>query len=131
MAKAIHTMIRALDEAHSLTFYKKAFGLDIADRLDFPEFTLVYLSNSESPHEVELTINKDRAEPYNLGRGCGQVAFVVENLDTDHRRSEAEGLKPRKIVEFNNDGKKIARFFFVEEPDGYKIEVLQKFGRFR
>jgi lactoylglutathione lyase len=131
MAKAIHTMIRVRDEARSLAFYKNAFGLDIADRLDFPEFTLVYLSNAESPHEVELTINKDRAEPYNLGDGYGHVAFVVEDLDSEHRRFEAEGLKPRKIVEFNNDGKKIARFFFVEDPDGYKIEVLQKFGRFR
>ena len=124
-------MIRVRDEARSLAFYKNAFGLDIADRLDFPEFTLVYLSNSETPYEVELTINKDRAEPYNLGDGYGHVAFVVEDLDSEHRRFEAEGLKPRKIVEFNNDGKKIARFFFVEDPDGYKIEVLQKFGRFR
>ena len=131
MAKAIHTMIRVLDEARSLAFYKKAFGLDIGDRLDFPDFTLVYLSNSESPYEVELTINKDRTEPYNLGDGYGHVAFIVEDLDAEHRRFEAEGLKPRKIVEFNNDGKQIARFFFVEDPDGYKIEVLQKFGRFR
>jgi lactoylglutathione lyase len=131
MAKAIHTMIRVRDEARSLAVYKNAFGLDIADRLDFPEFTLVYLSNAESPHEVELTINKDRAEPYNLGDGYGHVAFVVEDLDSEHRRFETEGLKPRKIVEFNNDGKKIARFFFVEDPDGYKIEVLQKFGRFK
>jgi lactoylglutathione lyase len=131
MAKAIHTMVRVLEEARSLAFYKKAFGLDVADRLDFPDFTLVYLSNSEAPYEVELTINKGRAEPYNLGDGCGHVAFVVNDLDSEHRRFEAEGLKPRKIVEFNKDGKQVARFFFVEDPDGYKIEVLQKSGRFR
>jgi lactoylglutathione lyase len=124
-------MIRVLDEARALAFYKKAFGLDIADRFDLPEFTLVYLSNAEAPYEVELTINKDRTEPYNLGDGYGHVAFVVEDLDAEHRRFEAEGLKPRKIVEFNNDGKRIARFFFVEDPDGYNIEVPQKFGRFR
>jgi lactoylglutathione lyase len=131
MAKAIHTMIRVMDEARSLAFYKTAFGLDVADRLDFPDFTLVYLSNSESPYEVELTINKGRIEPYTLGDGYGHVAFVVDDLDAEHRRFEAEGLKPRKIVEFNKDGKLIARFFFVEDPDGYKIEVLQKFGRYR
>jgi lactoylglutathione lyase len=131
MAKAIHTMIRVLKEPRSLAFYKKAFGLGIADRLDFPEFTLVYLSNAEAPYELELTINKDRTEPYNLGDGYGHVAFVVEDLDAEHRRLEAEGLKPRKIVEFNKDGKLIARFFFVEDPDGYKIEVLQRHGRFR
>ena len=93
MAKAIHTMIRVLEEARSLAFYKKAFGLDIADRLDFPDFTLVYLSNSETPYEVELTINKGRTEPYNLGDGYGHVAFVVEDLDGEHRRFEAEGLQ--------------------------------------
>jgi lactoylglutathione lyase len=131
MVKAIHTMVRVLDEARSLAFYKKAFGLEIADRLDFPDFTLVYLSNPESPHEVELTINKGRAEPYNLGDGYGHVAFVVDNLEAEHRRFEAEGLKPRKIVELNKDGKQIGRFFFVEDPDGYKIEVLEKSGRFR
>ena len=131
MAKAIHTMVRVLDEARSVAFYKKAFGLDIADRLEFPDFTLVYLSNAESPYEVELTINKGRTEPYNLGDGYGHVAFVVNDLDAEHRRFEAEDLKPRKIVEMNKDGKPIARFFFVDDPDGYKIEVVQKLGRFR
>jgi len=123
-------MIRVLDEARSIAFYKKAFGLDIADRLEFPEFTLVYLSNPEIPYEVELTINKDRAEPYNLGDGYGHVAFVVDNLDAEHKRFEAEGLKPRKIVDLNKDGKALARFFFVEDPDGYKIEVVQRGGRY-
>ena len=131
MAKAIHMMVRVLDEARSLAFYKKAFGLDVADRLDFPDFTLVYLSNPESPFEIELTINKARSEPYELGNGYGHVAFVVDDLDAERRRFEAEGLNPRKIVEFNSEGKQIARFFFVEDPDGYKIEVLQKLGRYR
>jgi lactoylglutathione lyase len=131
MAKAIHMMVRVLDEARSLGFYKKAFGLDIADRLDFPDFTLVYLSNPEAPFEIELTINKGRAEPYEPGNAYGHIAFVVDDLDAERRRFEAEGLSPRKIVEFSRDGKQIARFFFVEDPDGYKIEVLQKFGRYR
>jgi lactoylglutathione lyase len=131
MARAIHTMIRVLDEARSLAFYKKAFGLDVADRLDFPDFTLLYLSNSESSYELELTVNKGRTEPYNLGDGYGHVAFVVDDLDAEHSRFETEGLRPRKVVEFNKDGKQVARFFFVEDPDGYKIEVLEKSGRFR
>src|SRR4051812_14605824 len=104
MAKAIHTMIRVLDEARSVAFYQSAFGLSIADRLDFPEFTLVYLANAEAPFEIELTINKGRTEPYDLGAGYGHVAFVVEDLDAEHRRFEAEGLNPRKIVEFKRDG---------------------------
>ena len=130
MAKAIHAMIRVLHEARSLAFYEQAFGLRIADRLDFPEFTLVYLVNDEAPFELELTINKGRAEPYQPGDGYGHIAFVVDNLDAEHARFEAAGLGPRKIVAFERDGKLIARFFFVEDPDGYKIEVLQRHGRY-
>jgi lactoylglutathione lyase len=130
MAKAAHAMIRVLDEARSLAFYDKAFGLRLADRLDFPDFTLLYLVNDESPFELELTINKGRAEPYELGDGYGHIAFVVENLDAEHARFEAVGLKPRKIVAFEPQGKLIARFFFVEDPDGYKIEVVQRHGRY-
>ena len=131
MAKAIHTMVRVLDEARSVAFYDKAFGLKVAERLDFPDFTLVYLSNAETPFEVELTVNKDRTNPYELGDGYGHVAVSVDDLDAEHARFEAAGLKPRKIVEFNRDGRLFARFFFVEDPDGYKIEVLQRHGRFK
>ena len=123
-------MIRVLDEPRSLAFYEKAFGLKIADRLDFPEFTLVYLSNAESPFELELTINKGRTEPYELGTGYGHIAIVVEDLEAEHARFEKAGLSPRKIVAFERDGVLIARFFFVEDPDGYKIEVLQRHGRY-
>ena len=131
MAKAIHMMVRVLEEARSVDFYRRAFGLDIADRLDFPDFTLVYLRNSENDFEVELTINKGRTEPYALGDGYGHVAFCVEDLDGEHARFTAEGFSPRKIVEFKTEAGLIARFFFVEDPDGYKIEVLQRHGRFR
>ena len=68
MAKAIHSMIRVLDEARSLAFYDTAFGLKVADRLDFDSFTLIYLSNAESTFELELTVNKGRTEPYDSGR---------------------------------------------------------------
>jgi len=131
LAKAIHSMIRVLDEARSVSFYQTAFALDIADRLDFETFTLVYLRNAEADFEVELTINKDRTEPYNLGDGYGHIAFCVDDLDAEHTRFEKAGLNPRKIVEFNRDGGLLARFFFVEDPDGYKIEVLQRHGRYR
>ncbi len=131
MAKAIHSMIRVLEEARSVNFYRTAFGLEIADRLDFDTFTLVYLRNPEADFEVELTINKDRTDPYALGDGYGHIAFCVDDLDAEHARFEGAGFNPRKIVEFNRDGALLARFFFVEDPDGYKIEVLQRHGRYR
>jgi lactoylglutathione lyase len=131
VAKAIHMMIRVLEEARSRDFYEKAFGLTVADRLDFPGFTLVYLRNAEADFEVELTINKDQATPYELGNGYGHIAFVVDDLDAEHARFTALGLEPRPVVDFKHEGATLARFFFVADPDGYKIEVLQKHGRYR
>lgn len=130
MAKAIHSMIRVLDETRSVDFYHRAFGLEIADRLDFPEFTLVYLSNAEATFELELTVNKGRTDPYDLGDGYGHFAVSVDDLDAEHARFEAEGLAPRKLVEFAPAGTRVARFFFVADPDGYQIEVLERGGRF-
>jgi lactoylglutathione lyase len=124
-------MIRVLDEARSVDFYRKACGLDVADRLDFETFTLIYLRNAANDFEVELTINKGRDKPYDLGDGYGHIAFCVDDLDAEHARFVALDFKPRDIVEFKRDGALLARFFFVEDPDGYKIEMLQRHGRFR
>ncbi len=131
MAKQIHSMIRVLDEERSVAFYDKAFGLKVADRLDFPDFTLIYLSNPETEFELELTVNKGQTEPYDLGNGYGHLAVSVSDLDSEHARFEAEGLSPRKLVSFAPAGEVIARFFFVTDPDGYQIEVLERGGRFK
>ena len=131
MAKAIHMMVRVLDMDRSVDFYKKAFDLDVADRFDFDDFTLVYLRNGESDFEVELTVNKGRTDPYEHGEAYGHLAVAVDDLDEEHARFRVLELNPRDIVEFERDGALMARFFFVEDPDGYKIEVLQKHGRYR
>ena len=131
MAKMIHSMIRVLEEERSVTFYTQAFGLEIADRLDFETFTLIYLSNAESEFELELTVNKGREDAYDLGNGYGHLAVSVSDLDSEHQRLTDLGMNPGKIVEFNRDGALLARFFFITDPDGYKIEVLQRHGRFK
>ena len=130
MAKAIHSMIRVLDEARSVAFYETAFGLRIADRLDFDSFTLIYMSNAETGFELELTVNKGRTEPYILGDGYGHLAFSVPDVNAEHTRMTAAGLAPRKLVDFAPAGTVIARFFFLSDPDGYQIEVLQRGGRY-
>lgn len=130
MAKAIHTMIRVLDEARSVAFYQQAFGLHIADRLPFDSFTLVYLSNPESDFELELTINTGRSEPYDIGDGYGHLAVSVDDLQAEHSRLTAAGLAPRKMVDFAPAGQVIAKFFFIADPDGYQIEVVQRGGRY-
>lgn len=131
MAKMIHSMIRVLDEERSVAFYRDAFGLEIADRLDFDEFTLVYLSNGETGFELELTVNKGRTEPYDLGDGYGHLAVSVGDLAAEHGRLTEAGHAPRKIVEFAPAGELVGRFFFIADPDGYQIEVLERSGRFK
>ena len=99
--------------------------------MDFETFTLVYLSNQESEFELELTINKGQTEAYQLGNGYGHFAVSVDDIESEHKRFEKSGLKPRKLVEFEKDGVLLAKFFFVQDPDGYEIEVLQRHGRFK
>lgn len=131
MAKAIHSMIRVLDEQRSLDFYSKAFKLDVVERLGFDGFTLIYLSNAESEFEIELTINYGRTEPYALGDGYGHLAVSVDDLEAEHARLTELGLNPLPIKEFMHQGKLLAKFFFIQDPDGYKIEVLQRGGRYK
>ena len=131
MAKAIHSMVRVLDEARSVAFFKNAFGLDVAERADFPDFTLIYLSNPETEFELERTVIKSRTEPYDLGDGYGHLAVSTDDLAGEHARLTAAGLAPRKIVEFAPAGDVFARFFFIADPDGYQIEVLERSGRFK
>ncbi len=130
MAKAIHSMIRVFDLERSMDFYREAFGLALVERLDFDDFTLAYLRNAESEFELELTWNHDQEVPYEHGSGYGHLAVTVDDVEEEHARFEAKGLDPRKLVSMEHAGKQLARIFFVEDPDGYEIEVIQRAGRF-
>ena len=131
MARMIHSMIRVLDEERSVEFYRAAFGLRPVRRLDFDSFTLVYLANDESSFELELTINKGREEPYERGDGYGHLAVSVADLQAEHQRMTELGLAPRKLVDFAPGGQVIAQFFFIADPDGYEIEVVQRAGDYQ
>ncbi|AYE87146.1 VOC family protein [Sulfitobacter sp. D7] len=130
MAKLAHSMIRVLDEAASVKFYEDVFDLRIADRLDFDSFTLIYLRDASGDFELELTVNKDRDTPYDLGDGYGHLAFVVEDLEAARDTAIKAGAAPCDIVDFRPAGETVAKFFFVADPDGYQIEVIEKGGRF-
>jgi lactoylglutathione lyase len=130
MAKIIHAMIRVLELERSLKFYRDAFGLEVSQKLDFQDFALVYLRNPENDFEIELTLNKGRTEPYTHGTGYGHIAVCVDNLDAEHARIKARGIAANDIKEFKEGDRLIARFFFMQDPDGYKIEVLQRHGHY-
>lgn len=131
MATPIHSMIRVLDEQRAVDFYRRAFGLETADRFAFDGFTLIYLRNAASPFELELTVNHGRTEPYALGDGYRHLAVAVDDLAGEHARMEKEGLSPGPMRDMRHEGRSLAKFFFVQDPDGYRIEVLQRQGRYR
>jgi len=130
MAKMIHSMIRVADEARSLKFYQAAFGLEVADKIVFDSFTLIYLSNSEDDFELELTVNHGH-EAYDVGNGYGHLAVSVDDLAAAHDQIGATGAPCTPVRELALNGKTVGKFFFVTDPDGYKIEVLQRAGRFK
>ncbi len=131
MAKIIHAMIRVLDLEISKTFYHKTFELVPDYELDFESFALVYLRNKENDMEIELTLNKGETTPYTHGTGYGHIAVCVDDLEAEHSRFTDLDIKPTDIVEFAPDNNLIARFFFITDPDGYKIEVLQRHGHYQ
>ena len=131
MAKIIHAMIRVVDLDASLTFYKKALNLDIAQRLDFDGFSLVYLRNDENDMELELTWNEGTTEPYTHGTGYGHIAVAVGDLEAEYLNLVELNYNPAEIKEFSREGILLAKFFFVQDPDGYKIEFLQRHGRYQ
>jgi lactoylglutathione lyase len=130
MATPIHSMIRVLDEARATEFYRTAFGLDIFDRIGFESFTLIYLRAPGSTFELELTVNHGRTEPYAPGDGYGHLAVSVDDLEREHARMSQAGLDPGPLRALAHRGEKLASFFFIKDPDGYSIEVLQRGGRF-
>jgi lactoylglutathione lyase len=123
-------MIRVRDEERTLDFYRRAFGLEVVDRIEFETFRLLYLATPDGPFELELTVNADRDAPYDLGDGYGHLAVSVDDLDAEHRRMTEEGLAPDPLKTLER-GAFSARYFFLTDPDGYRIEVLQRGGRFR
>jgi lactoylglutathione lyase len=131
MPKAAHMMIRVKEEARAVAFYRDVFDLSVAERVDFDTFTLIYLKNATSDFELELTVNKGNAAPYDLGNGYGHLAFVVDDLKRFHLKLTLAGHTPGDIKHMAHDGKPFGEFFFITDPDGYKIEVLKKAGRFK
>ena len=130
MAKLIHAMIRVMDEQRAVRFYTDAFGLRVADRFQFDSFTLVYLRNDENDFEVELTVNHGQTEPYTHGGAYGHLAVCVDDIEAEHARLTALGLAPAPVKSMQFEGRTLATFFFITDPDGYKIEVLKRNGRY-
>ena len=131
MAKVIHSMIRVLELERSLKFYTDVLDLHESHRLDFPDFALVYLRNDDNDFEIELTLNKGREEAYTHGSGYGHVGVVVPDVSATRADLVGKGYEPAEVKEFKRGDELLARFFFIQDPDGYKIEMLERHGHYQ
>ncbi|HHY0396134.1 TPA: VOC family protein [Vibrio parahaemolyticus] len=130
MTKMIHTMIRVRDLDRSIQFYRDALELEIKDQYVFDGFSLTYLANEETGFELELTHNHGQSEAYTHGSGYGHLAVSVDDIEQAHKRIKSLGIEAGDIKAFDHQQKHLATFFFVTDPDGYKIEFLQRQGRY-
>lgn len=126
MAKMIHTMLRVKDAARSIKFYHELFQLCEKRRVELDDFSLIYLGNADSDFELELTCNHDPDISYQLGDGYGHLAFAQTNISLLYEQAKSLGYSPNDIKYFYDKEDLIATLFFIEDPDGYKIEVIEK-----
>ena len=122
--KSLHTCVRVKDLDKSIEFYQDVFGYEETKRLDYPEaeFTLVYMALPGEDYELELTYNYDQEEPYDLGNGYGHIAIGVDDLKDMHDTLSEKSYDVTDLTELSDGA---ANYFFVKDPDGYKIEIIQ------
>jgi lactoylglutathione lyase len=128
--RMLHTMLRVGDLERSLRFYRDVLGMRCLRRTDYPSgrFTLAFVGyGDEASHTViELTHNWD-TDRYDLGNAFGHLALGVEDIYGTCADLKAKGAKVvREPGPMKHGGSEIA---FIEDPDGYKIELIQLKGR--
>lgn len=127
MSTYLHTMIRVYDLEKSIAFYK-LLGMREIRRKEVPEgqYTLVYVGfndNAAGEAEIELTYNWDCEAPYNIGTGFGHIALGVPDVVALVEKVRQAGGKVTREpgpVKFGT-----TFIAFLEDPDGYKIELIQ------
>ena len=126
--RILHTMIRVSDLQKSLEFYTDVLGMKLLRQQDYPagEFTLAFVGyGDESDHTVlELTHNWGQKEPYDLGDGFGHLALGASDIYATCENLKKAGAKVvREPGPMQHGSTHIA---FIEDPDGYKIELIQR-----
>jgi lactoylglutathione lyase len=122
----VHTCYRVLDLDRSIDFYTNKLGLELARRVPIgDDATNAFFSvPGDLEPRLELTLNHGQEEPYELGTGYSHVAFAVEDLDALAQKLEETGG-----VDFESKPHAMSsgtRIFFVRDPDGYRIEFIER-----
>ena len=114
--KFFHNNLNVFDLEKSLAFYHEALGLKEVRRKEGKNFTLVFLGDGTTSHQLELTYLHERKEPYNLGENEFHLAFLVEDYEAAHALHEKMGC-----ICYEN---KEMGIYFISDPDGYWLEIL-------
>jgi lactoylglutathione lyase len=125
----LHTMLRVRDLDRSTQFYTQLMGMRELRRHDVPagRYTLAFMgygTNAEGQAEIELTHNWDQATPYDLGTAFGHLAVGVPDVAAACERVRAGGGKVTREAGPVKFGTTVIAF--VEDPDGYKIELIER-----
>ncbi len=128
--RILHTMIRVGDLQRSIDFYTEVLGMRLLRQKDYPEgrFTLAFVGYQEESEGavIELTHNWDTSS-YELGNGFGHIAIEVEDAYAACEKIKSKGGKVVREAGPMKHGSTVIAF--VEDPDGYKIELIQAKGR--
>ena len=124
MSELIHTCYRVLDVDRSVDFYRRLGFEEIARKPIREEAVNVFMGLPGDGPRLELTHNFDRERAYELGDGYGHIALTVDDLDGALERLAAEGIEPEKPPYRVSEGG--SRFCFVRDPDGYRIELIER-----
>lgn len=125
--RILHTMIRVGDLDRSIQFYTEVLGMQVLRRKDYPEgkFTLAFVGyGPEAEHTViELTYNWD-TDRYDLGNGFGHIALAVDDAAAACEEIRQRGGRVVREAGPMKHGTSVIAF--VEDPDGYKIELIER-----
>ena len=124
MSRLLHTCYRILDIDRSVAFYEKLGFEEMARRPIRDEAINVFMGMPGDGERLELTYNKGRDEPYEVGTGYGHIALSVDDLDGTLERLAAEGIQPEKPPYRVREGG--SRLCFVRDPDDYRVELIER-----
>jgi lactoylglutathione lyase len=128
MSRFLHTMLRVRDLDKSVAFYSVLLGMKELRRREVPggKYTLCFMGYDSNPDqaELELTYNWDQAEPYTIGNGFGHLAVGVPDVAAACEAVKKGGGKVTREAGPVQHGTTIIAF--VEDPDGYKTELIQR-----
>ena len=126
--RMLHTMLRVKDLTKSISFYTETLGMQLIRMQDFPDgkFTLAFVGYGaeDSNTVIELTHNWDQYDSYDLGEGYGHIALGVPDIQSTCKNLRAAGANIVREPGPMKHGTTVIAF--VEDPDGYKIELIER-----